>query len=345
MFARNLWYVAGWDTDLPPGKLLPRRIINEPVLLYRKGDGSLVAIEDRCCHRAAALHLGALEGDCVRCMYHGLKFAADGRCVEIPGQDLIPPQARVRAYPTAERNNWMWVWMGDPVLADPDLIPRGWGPGEPGWHLQTGELHFAADYRLIFDNLLDFSHLTYVHRKTFGGTDEHATSRPKITRTDRSIHVERWLRGAPPMPFVAHLFPQGTKLDMVFSYEVFLPCTFIMRFDVHAAGTATEGPSDGALILASRTAQGITPESADSAKYYFSWGASHETDAPGLVDMMVEAAYRAFNEDKEMIEAQHRNLVLNPQGSMLSIGHDAALGQMRWMLERMIKAEAEERAA
>ena len=97
---RNVWYMAGWDDDLGPGALLPMTILGEPLVLFRTASG-IAAFEDRCPHRAAPLSRGRCEGDTVRCLYHGARFAADGSCVEIPGQDTIPPQLRVRTYPAA----------------------------------------------------------------------------------------------------------------------------------------------------------------------------------------------------------------------------------------------------
>src|SRR5271156_4921817 len=113
MWVRNAWYVAAWSHELGAEQILARTICNEPVVLYRKSDGTVAVLEDRCCHRFAPLSMGRREGDDLRCMYHGLKFAADGRCVEIPGQALIPPKAAVRSYPVAERGNWIWLWLGE----------------------------------------------------------------------------------------------------------------------------------------------------------------------------------------------------------------------------------------
>src|SRR5215475_13117307 len=119
MWIANAWYVAAWSHELKAGQLLARTIIDQPLVLYRTGSGEIVALEDRCCHRFAPLSLGRLEGDDLRCMYHGLKFARDGRCIEIPGQKLIPQSACVRGYPVAQRGSWVWLWMGEPALADP----------------------------------------------------------------------------------------------------------------------------------------------------------------------------------------------------------------------------------
>ena len=117
MFLRNSWYVAAWDREIGR-QPLARMILGEPIVLYRQEDGRPVALEDRCCHRHLPLSLGQLEGDTLRCGYHGLRFDAGGRCIEIPSQAQIPPDAAIRSYPLVERFNWVWIWMGDPKRAD-----------------------------------------------------------------------------------------------------------------------------------------------------------------------------------------------------------------------------------
>jgi phenylpropionate dioxygenase-like ring-hydroxylating dioxygenase large terminal subunit len=82
---RNSWYVAAWDREVTRAPLA-RVFLDQPVVLYRKEDGTPVALEDRCCHRQLPLSMGKVEGDELRCGYHGLKFDSAGRCVEIPGQ-------------------------------------------------------------------------------------------------------------------------------------------------------------------------------------------------------------------------------------------------------------------
>ena len=118
MNPRNSWYVAAWDHEVQRLKLVRRILLGEPVVLYRKSDGAPVALEDRCCHRHAPLSHGRLRGDRLECGYHGLQFDPSGACVHIPAQDSIPASARVRSYPVVERYHWIWIWMGDPALAD-----------------------------------------------------------------------------------------------------------------------------------------------------------------------------------------------------------------------------------
>ena len=90
MFVRNCWYATAWDFEVKHDAILARTIAGEDLVLYRKTDGGVVAFEDCCCHRHAPLSEGRIVGDDLRCMYHGLKFAPDGKCNEIPGQPTIP---------------------------------------------------------------------------------------------------------------------------------------------------------------------------------------------------------------------------------------------------------------
>ena len=134
MFLKNSWYVAAWDREVSH-QPLGRTFLGEPVVLFRTEGGQPVALEDRCCHRQLPLSMGRVAGGVLQCGYHGLKFDRTGKCVEIPGQDSIPPQARVRAYPLVEKYNWVWIWMGEPEKADPALIPNWWWAEHPDWHL------------------------------------------------------------------------------------------------------------------------------------------------------------------------------------------------------------------
>ncbi len=161
---RNAWYVASWSQDLGADKAAAVSILGEPLVLWRSG-GQVIAMEDRCVHRLAPLSLGRCENGRLRCMYHGFLYGTDGRVQQIPGQDNVPPKARVRRYAVAERHSWIWVWMGDPEQADETLIPPAVGCDDPDWILGRGHLDYAAEARLINDNLLDFSHLTYVQRR------------------------------------------------------------------------------------------------------------------------------------------------------------------------------------
>jgi phenylpropionate dioxygenase-like ring-hydroxylating dioxygenase large terminal subunit len=154
--------VVAWDHEVPADGLFKRTVIGEPLLLFRTQDGAITALEDRCCHRHAPLSKGRKEGDCVRCGYHGMVFNAQGVCVEVPGLDTVPPKARVRHYPVVLKSRWVFVWMGDAALADETQLPDNFSCDHPDWRNIPGYMHYDTPYLLICDNLLDFSHLSYV---------------------------------------------------------------------------------------------------------------------------------------------------------------------------------------
>jgi nitrite reductase/ring-hydroxylating ferredoxin subunit len=118
----------------PPG----RTVLGEPVVLFRKQDGTPVALEDRCVHRHLPLSMGRLVGDTLQCHYHGLRYDGAGACVMVPGQDTIPPGARVKTYPVVERYRWLWIWMGDPARADPAGIADFHWLDDPAWGATVG---------------------------------------------------------------------------------------------------------------------------------------------------------------------------------------------------------------
>ncbi|TAM10832.1 MAG: aromatic ring-hydroxylating dioxygenase subunit alpha [Nevskiaceae bacterium] len=349
MFVRNAWYCAGWDYHLSQGQksLLARKIAGERVVLYRKPDGGVVAMEDRCCHRGAALSLGQKEGDCVRCMYHGLKFGPDGVCVEIPGQDTIGRRARVRTFPVVEKNNWIWVWMGDPDKADEDLICFSVGPGNPDWNIKTSEMRINANYRLEMENLADLSHVAFVHQQTLGGADlETRRGWTEVnaihTVLERGLNTKYCIRNVPVFHVLTHLFPPEARFDLEFDINITIPLNWVTHIKVYPAGTEGVGRQ---LISETYTVQTVCPEDEDGVQYYYSWGESKATDFPGVSDLLRETLDKAFVEDKTMLEAQHVRRAEKPDAPMINIAVDAGPNKMLGVLDKMLREEREEREA
>jgi phenylpropionate dioxygenase-like ring-hydroxylating dioxygenase large terminal subunit len=341
MFLRNCWYVAGWSHDVPRDGLVARTILGDPIVLYRKSDGTIAALEDRCCHRLAPLSRGRREGDELRCMYHGLKFAASGKCTEIPGQDLIPATARVRAYPAVEQDCWVWVWMGDPVLAEARLIPRALNHGHPGWLMRTGALSYQANYELINDNLLDLSHLSYVHQNTLGRQSmSWGESRPRTTPIERGLRIERWVVG---QPWPAYLgLPAAARSDMWASYDYLVPGIFLLATKSYPHGAAAKCgmnvPNDEPDWVSS-TSQAVTPIDEGRTVYYYSSCLSRTFATEEQSRQQMVVIERAFAEDKAMIEAQQQVIARTPQTRMLRLASDGALNRFRRLMAGLIEAE------
>jgi phenylpropionate dioxygenase-like ring-hydroxylating dioxygenase large terminal subunit len=340
-FLKNTWYVAAWSHEIGADALLARTIIRIPLLLWRDETGRLIAFEDRCCHRAAPLSKGRREGNNIRCMYHGLLFDSTGRCVEIPSQDFIPPAARVRAFPIVERFKWVWVWMGDPAKADESLIPDTHYLDDPGWRGVPDYLHYDANYLLITDNLLDFSHLSYVHETTLGGSAKYAGIRPRVTRSARSVRVERWLIDEEPAPFLRKLKIWPGNVDRWNIYDVVLPGVLLM--DSGSAPTGTGAP-EGRRVDAAQFfgCQAVTPETEKTSHYFFQQCHAFALDDPAVTENLTASVRAGFLEDKDIILAQQHILDLDPDAPMLAMRMDTALASFRTLIERAI---ADERAA
>jgi len=349
MFLRNCWYVAAWTCDLGRDQLLPIVIINEPVVLYRAGDDSVVALESRCCHRFAPLSLGRLEGDDLRCMYHGMKYNRAGACVEIPGQTLIPPKARVKSYAVTEKDGWVWVWMGDAATADPALIPAAVGPGDPGYTLRWGQIDYDANYLLINDNLTDFTHLAYVHAKSFGTSEEFARTRPTIAPIPRGIRVQRWVSDPIVSDSGSVLADRNevTGNELWQTYDFLAPGILLMYNAAYPRGTANRlgrrepRAQDDAPITASFTSQAVTPMTDMSSRYFFSWGPTVGEGSAAMADMMMEVARAAFAEDKAMIEAQQHVISMDPNRREVLTSADAGPMRMRRVLDDLMSADNE----
>lgn len=342
---RNAWYVAGWEQDLAPATPFAITILDEPVVVYRAGDGRPVALEDRCVHRLAPLSRGRCEGDRLRCMYHGLLFDPDGRVVEIPGQELIPAQARVKSYPAAIRHSWIWIWMGDPARADEALIPPAVGFDHPDYILGRGQLDYAASAELIHDNLCDFSHLSYVHAESFGASEDWARTRPKITALERGVRFERWMTSQAGM----RARRSGGLVDTWQSYDYLVPGILLMGSASYPEGTAARlgmrpPPDFAGASGVSFTSQAVTAMTGRTARYFFSWGPHRDFGDEALRDTLMGVADMAFGEDKAMIEAQQRVIDATPEPRVMPTGADKGVTLYQRLVERMAREEAREAA-
>jgi vanillate O-demethylase monooxygenase subunit len=340
-YVQNAWYVASWSKDLPPGKAVGVKILGRRVVLWRNEEGSVQALEDRCVHRLAPLSHGRCEGANLRCMYHGLLFAPGGKVIAIPGQDMIPAKAHVRAYPVADRHGWIWVWMGDPALVDEALMPMVHSPDDPAWQLLTGELGYDADARLINDNLTDFSHLAFVHTASFGSNDKFVETPWKITPMPRGVRFERWGLGQPPVGQ-----PDSTdRWDVWMVYEYSIPGVLHLNTYAFAAGAAerfggSPPPVDATPDMTFYSAQAVTPVESGKARYLFSQGFKAPMPAEAVQSLM-DVTLMAFAEDKEMIEAQQKVIDDDPICPIMPTAADKGVTLFNRLVERLCREEGQ----
>lgn len=337
-FPMNAWYAAAWDVEIKRA-LLPRTICGKPVVLYRKQDGSPAALADACWHRLLPLSKGELHGDNVICGYHGLEFDDTGRCVYMPSQDTINPSACVQTFPVEERHRFIWLWPGDPALADPALIPDLHWNDDPEWAADGKMIPVKCDYRLVIDNLMDLTHETYVHGSSIGNRAV-AEAPFTVTHSDKTATVTRWMEDIDPPPFWRAQLGKPGNVDrwQIINFEA--PSTIAIDVGVAPAGTgAPQGDrSQGVNGFVLNT---ITPETDGTCLYFWAFARNYKLTEQARTHELREGVASIFKEDEEILEAQQRAIEANPDHVFYNLNIDAGSMWARKLIERMIVAEAD----
>jgi phenylpropionate dioxygenase-like ring-hydroxylating dioxygenase large terminal subunit len=333
MFLRNAWYVAAESRELLSTPLA-RTICGEPVVLYRTASGTATALEDRCCHRRAPLHKGTMVGEELQCGYHGFRFDTSGICVAIPGSSVRPPvTARVHSYPIREAYGYVWIWNGDPVSANTALIPDFSPNTDAAWGTVSERMPVAADYRLFVDNLLDLSHVAFVHRNTIGSDDSDAELR--LEKSANAFRLVREARDIPTPPiYLKQGFGQRAHQTKVMTFVP--PATVVLEITTVEAVQNGHAPLQRHLFLVNV----MTPET-DRTMHYF-WASNRNFDIanPELDAFFLRETHNAFLEDIDIIEAQQRCIDLDPSKPEVMVAGDVGSIQARKLMARLLKDQA-----
>ena len=335
MFIRNCWYVAAWPHEVTD-KPLARTLLGEPVVLYRQADGRAVALEDRCCHRDLPLSMGEVCGDRIVCRYHGLAYDHSGRCVHIPVQDHIPEGARVHSYTLIERDGVVWIWMGDPARADPaHIVPYPWHQ-DSAWAHSRGYFRIAGHHQLINDNLMDLSHVGWVHRNTIGGTPAaHSKARMKTERAGDVVTVHRWMPDSVPPPTYVRAVGFTGNIDRWMEIR-FQPGVICIYTGANDAGKGID-ETGYRNTFGARIFDGITPETETTTHYFFSGAHNFRVDQPEVTRAFFGEILATFEEDKVVIEAQQTRAVAGRRQA--GIESDAGGVQARRVMAERLAAE------
>jgi vanillate O-demethylase monooxygenase subunit len=336
-FVPNQWYVAGFDHEIGR-KPLARTLCGEPVVLYRRLDGSPVALYDACPHRLLPLSMGLLEGDNLRCRYHGMAFDSHGRCIEAPAQDDIPRNFDVKkTYPVVERYRFVWVWIGDPAKADPALVPDLWPCEREGWTFDGGSYHVKADYRLMIDNLMDLTHETHVHPGSIG-QPEILDSPIEVTSEGERVFVSRWMHDIDAPPFWRYALGRPGNVDRWQICEFILPSAVIIDVGVALAGTgAREG--DRSQGVNGYVIDVLTPETPTTSWYFWGLARNFAVDDLGLTHRIKAQQGGVFLQDVEILEAQQKSMDQNPDLRLRALNIDAGAVRSRMLIEKKIKEQ------
>lgn len=345
-FLKNAWYCAGWGHEIGEDDLIGRKLLGESVLLYRKQDGTAVAIGNACPHRFAPLSEGKKVGDDVACPYHGLAFNSDGQCTLNPFSEVIPEAAKVASYKLVERWQALWIWMGDQEKADPDLIPDfSMCVPREGWAWVSGHHETQADYRLVVDNLLDRSHVQFMHPLLIHGGAavpgyEDVQSFEQIS--DTMIWDYHYELNCPKYKLLAAMWPDAPELtENYFDVRWEVPGNMLLD-----AGTVEMG-TDRKVGTHNPTANLITPADENHTHYFWSMARDKMIDNPEIDEKIKMGVGHTFkNEDGAMVAAcqelmDGKDLMdLNP----VFLPGDTASIRARRIMDERIAAEATESA-
>ena len=340
MFPKNAWYVACTPNEIDD-RPLGRRICNESIVFYRGPDGVATALEDFCPHRGAPLSLGrVVEGKLV-CGYHGLEMGCDGKTISMPGQRVRSFPA-IRTFPVLERYGFIWVWPGEPALAEASPLHHFAWAESPDWAYGGGQYHIACDYRLMIDNLMDLSHETYVHATSIGQKEIDET--PTVTKVDGDqVVTSRFMNNimAPPfwqMALRGNHLPDDKPVDR---WQIcrFSPPSHVM-IEVGVALAGNGGYDAPAKVKASSiVVDFITPETETSIWYFWGMARNFNVKDKALTAAIRDGQGKIFAEDLEMLESQQRNLLAHPQRPLLKLNIDAGGVHSRRVLARILAAE------
>jgi vanillate O-demethylase monooxygenase subunit len=308
MFLEKFWYVVATSEELLD-KPVGRTVLNRPLVVFRQKDGTVSVLEDLCPHRKMPLSEGEIVEGHLQCAYHGLTVNGAGKCVKVYGQDAIPP-VDVKSFTAVEKDKFIWVWIGDEEQCDASAIPNCPEHTDPAWVGKMGSMIIECNYRLMIENLLDLSHIYFVHRSTFGAGEDVSsldTYESELVRTKNSVNFTRWAIDV-PAPEIAKAAGLEGNADRWEIIDYWAPG--LVRLDTGASPTGLgvrENPEMrkqmGAVLYFF-----MTPETETSHRYFFSQYRCFSIDDSEITDLYFGGAQVAFAEDKHVLEAQQTNI-------------------------------------
>lgn len=333
-YPMNCWWVAALSEEVTQ-ELLGRWLCDTPVLLYRKANGEVVALEDRCPHRSAPLHLGCRRGDHVECGYHGFTFDTEGSCTRVPSMKSPPQAVRIRAFPVREQWPFVWVYLGDPErLGDVPPPPGLEWTGDKRFASTSGRLDVAANYMLLKENVLDLTHFGFVHAKTFKITDW--VEAPRTTGEGDTCGYHQSFVASPLPPVFSE--PLGLAPGTPYNRENY--GSFVSPA-LQVAAVDLMDPATGVITGRFRVSHATTPIDPGHMHYWWVLARDYGTSEEQMRSLR-DITVIGFAEDERMIEAVQRLQVrdLRPTESLeVSVKSDGPGVLARRIVQRWMARE------
>lgn len=337
-FIFNEWYVVALSKEVNR-ELMARTVLGHQLVLFRKEDGTPVALNNRCAHRSFPLSRSSLEGDTIVCGYHGLRYDETGTCVEVPSQCRCNGIS-IRSYPLHEQGPVIWIWMGEAEDADISKIPA-MPMLDEGWVTSEDYMPLKANYVYLHENLLDLTHLSFLHAKTFG-TPDYARADFDTEISDDRFLLKRYVvpTRLPPV-WAKPTGLEGKDAARITTSDFVSPALHI----VHATFYDVSLPESERPDQRIKTAHIPTPATANSTHYFVVHGRNFACEENDVTDFMHQQLMAAFSEDVVGLEAMEELLEETSDRDdffEISLKADAVSLAMRRYLKRRATAEAEQ---
>lgn len=338
-FVFNAWYVAAWSSEVT-GTPIARTLLGQSLVLYRQTNGRPVVLANRCPHRGLPLAMGTVDGDDIACGYHGLVYDPLGRCRRIPSQERVPPGIAVRHYPAVERWQWIWVWMGDAEMADDALIPDSeeLGLAGPPWHADPGaDYMIRSRFQLFNENLLDQTHLTFVHGETIGSSGILGAGM-QVNADGRRVWLTRETQAEQMSPFYARRFgvEEGQLMDREWILTFIAPAFHIVHTRVLKAGTRSQ--PQPVVFGEHKILHAITPETSTTLHDFWAMTRTYNPSEE-MTLFLRENLDKIIKQDVTVLEAVEARLHDTPAIVEYSVAADAAALRARRVVQELLNAE------
>lgn len=233
----NFWYAVEHSQTLQR-QPISLQLLNKRYVLFRDQAGTAHALVDSCAHRGASLGGGWVEGNCIRCPYHGWSYNSEGRCVRIPADSegtTIPAKAQLAVLPAVERHGFIWIFPGETDKADPNLIPPFPEFGQPGWRTVQGEYSWDAHFSRVVEAGLDTSHAPFVHKPFFPNRDDASVHPLEITTTEHSVSTHQQVKPPKRLGLLKYIIKKDRKHSSS-TLTSYLPCINRIAIDFNWRG-------------------------------------------------------------------------------------------------------------
>jgi phenylpropionate dioxygenase-like ring-hydroxylating dioxygenase large terminal subunit len=340
-FVFDEWYVAAFADEVGP-QLLARTLLGRGVVMFRDAHGKVVAMEDRCPHRSMPLSAGELKDDQIICAYHGIRFNTQGDCVHVPSQATCPRAMGVRTYATLERGPVVWIWMGDSSSADASRLPEQPWLTAGDWETSKGYMYLKASYVRLHENLLDLTHLSFLHAKSFG-TPDYAGAAYETEIGDGHFVVKRNVVPTTLPPVWAE--PTGIKGQNQAARIVRSEFRSPSMHEVSVSFYDCTLPENARETFRIRTAHLPTPETATTTHYFVVHGRDFAQQDKAMTKFMHDQLFVAFHEDVTGLALQEEVLARTPIDELyeFSVGADGpSVAMRRYLFARVATANAQQ---